>query len=158
MKWLFWLTFTPFGNMAYRMHILQAATRKIFCLSVTSLPTLYYSLVYPCLVYCVSVWASTYPTNLNRTVIVQKKVARFISKKPFDAHTDPVFKEFQMCWSFPILIRFKSESLCTFIKLAFFLVYSMKCFQWLIRFTHIIPDILILPTYFLPDWMLNVLL
>ena len=26
------------------------------------------------LVYCVSVWASTYPTNLNRIVILQKNV------------------------------------------------------------------------------------
>ena len=45
-----------------------------FCLPVTSLSTLYYSLVYP-RVYCasVSIQASTYPTNLNCIVLLQKK-------------------------------------------------------------------------------------
>ena len=48
------------------------------------------------LVYYVSVWASTYPTNLNRTVILQKKNIRInTSKKPFNAHTDPIFKGLQ---------------------------------------------------------------
>ena len=46
-------------------------------------------------VYCVPVWASTYPTNLNRIIILQK-VVRFISKKTFDSHTNPLFKEFQI--------------------------------------------------------------
>ena len=47
-----------------------------FCLSLSSLRTLYYSLVYPYLMYCVSVWASTYPTNLNRLIILQKRLVR----------------------------------------------------------------------------------
>ena len=64
------------------------------CLPVTSLRNPHHRFVYPYLVYCVSVRASTYLTNLNRFVILQKKVVRFISKKPFDVHTDPVFKEF----------------------------------------------------------------
>ena len=36
-----------------------------FCLPVTSLRTIYYSLVYPYLVHYASVWASTYLTNLS---------------------------------------------------------------------------------------------
>ena len=48
-----------------------------FCLPVTSLRTLYYSLVYPYLVYCASVWASTYPTNLNRLVLLQKNYSNY---------------------------------------------------------------------------------
>ena len=70
--------------------------KSSFCLPVTSLRTLYYSLVYPYLVYCASVWASTYPTNLNRLVLLQKKIIRIISKMPFDAHTDPIFKSLQI--------------------------------------------------------------
>ena len=38
-----------------------------------------------------------YPTNLNCTVLLQKNVVRFISKKKnhyFAVHTDPAFKEF----------------------------------------------------------------
>ena len=44
-----------------------------FCLSKRSLITLYYSLLYPYLQYCVSVWGSTYPSNLNRIFMLQKK-------------------------------------------------------------------------------------
>ena len=43
--------------------------KSSFCLPASSLRTLYYSLVHPYLIYCVSVWASTHPTNLNRIVI-----------------------------------------------------------------------------------------
>ena len=93
-------------NLTWKHHIANVA-RKIsksigviykssFCLPVTSLHTLYYSLVYPYLVYCASVWASTYPTNLNRLVLLQKKIIRIISKMPFDAHADPIFKSLQI--------------------------------------------------------------
>ena len=93
-------------NLTWKHHIANVA-RKIsksigviykssFCLPVTSLRTLYHSLVYPYLVYCASVWASTYPTNLNRLVLLQKKNIRIISKMRFDAHTDPIFKTLQI--------------------------------------------------------------
>ena len=93
-------------NLTWKNHICNVA-RKIsksigviykssFCLPVSSLRTLYYSLIYPYLVYCASVWASTYSTNLNRIVLLQKKIIRIICKKPFDAHTDPLFKSLQI--------------------------------------------------------------
>ena len=44
-----------------------------FCLSKRSLITLYYSLLYPYLQYFVSVWGSTYPSNLNRIFMLQKE-------------------------------------------------------------------------------------
>ena len=58
-------------NLAWNKHIANVA-RKIsksigiihkssFFLPLASLQTLYFSLIYPYLVYCVSVWASTYP-------------------------------------------------------------------------------------------------
>ena len=52
-----------------------------------------YTLVYPYLTYCVSVWGSTYRSNLNRIIILQKKIIRIISKVSFDAHTGVLFKE-----------------------------------------------------------------
>ena len=67
-----------------------------FCLGLSSVRILYNSLVYPYLIYCVSVWASTYPTNLNRVTILQKRLVRIIANKPFDAHTKPLFKELQI--------------------------------------------------------------
>ena len=54
--------------------------------------TLYYSLVYSYLQYCILVWSSTYPTHLRRLVLLQDRIVRIISEKGFDAHTDPLFK------------------------------------------------------------------
>ena len=53
--------------------VIAVIHKSSFCLPVTSLRSLYYNLVYPYLVYCTSVWVSTYPTNLNRIVLLQKK-------------------------------------------------------------------------------------
>ena len=50
--------------------------------------TLYYSLVYSYLQYCILVWGSTYPTHLRRLVLLQNRAVRVISEKGFDAHTD----------------------------------------------------------------------
>ena len=48
------------------------------------------------LVYCISVWGSTYPSNLNRIFLQQKKVRGIISKSAFDAHTEPIFKQLKI--------------------------------------------------------------
>ena len=91
------------GKLSWKPHILNV-TRKIsksigiiykssFCLQTSSLRILYYSLVYPYLMYCVSVWGSTYKSNLSRIIILQKKAIRILSKVSFDSHTDPLFKE-----------------------------------------------------------------
>ena len=55
--------------------------------------TLYYSLVDPCMIYCVSVWGSTYHSNLHRIVTLQKKVVRIMSKVSCDSHTENLFQE-----------------------------------------------------------------
>ena len=90
-------------DLSWKPHILSVS-RKIsksigiiykssFCLPKTSLHCLYYSLVYPYLIYCVSVWGSTYQSNLSRVSILQKKIIRIICKVSFDSHTDVLFKE-----------------------------------------------------------------
>ena len=40
--------------------------KSSFCFDSSCLWILYFSLIYPYLFYCVSVWASTYPSNLRR--------------------------------------------------------------------------------------------
>ena len=59
-------------------------------------PDFYFSRIYPYLFYCVSVWASTYPPNLRRLIILQKLVIRIMSRSAFDAHTDPLFKNLKI--------------------------------------------------------------
>ena len=42
------------------------------------------------------VWGSTYPTHLRRLVSLQNRIVRVIRKKGFDAHTEPLFKNFMI--------------------------------------------------------------
>ena len=90
-------------HLSWKPHILSVSRKRSksigiiykssFCLPKTSLHCLYYSLVYPYLIYFVSVWGSTYQSNLSRVFILQKKIIRIISKVSFDSHTDVLFKE-----------------------------------------------------------------
>ena len=69
--------------------------KSSFCLNETSLVcTLYYSLVYPYLHYCATVWGSTYQSN--RLINLQKRVIRIVSRSSFDAHANPIFVSLQI--------------------------------------------------------------
>ena len=67
--------------------ILSKARRK---LQKSSLISLYYSFAFPYFIYCNHVWGSTYQTNLNNVVLVQKKLIRIITCSPLRAHTEPL--------------------------------------------------------------------
>ena len=54
--------------------------KSSFCLDNSSLRILDVSLIYPSLFYCVSVWASVYPSNLRRLITVQKRVKNNIEE------------------------------------------------------------------------------
>ena len=43
------------------------------------LKTLYYSLVYPYLLYGITLWGADYHTYLSKLVIMQKKIIRIIT-------------------------------------------------------------------------------
>ena len=49
----------------------------------------------------------------------EKKIIQIISKKPFDAHTDPIFKSLHLVckyWNYLKFTFFKLESLCILLK------------------------------------------
>lgn len=52
---------------------------------------LYYSLVYPYLIYCNIVWGGTYNTYLNQLAVLQKRVIRIITGEEYRAHTSLLF-------------------------------------------------------------------
>jgi hypothetical protein len=52
---------------------------------------LYYSLVYPYLIYCNLVWGGTHGAHLSPLVVLQKKIVRIITGEGYLAHTDPLF-------------------------------------------------------------------
>ena len=52
---------------------------------------LYYSLIYPYLIYCNIVWGNTNATYLNKILLLQKKIVRLITNSSYLAHSDPLF-------------------------------------------------------------------
>ena len=65
-------------------------------LNADALLTLYYSFLYPYLCYCNHVWGSTYVSNLQKLIVLQKKIIRMISGSGFRDHTDPLFKNLSL--------------------------------------------------------------
>ena len=61
-------------------------------LNENGLMALYYSFVYPYLMYCNHIWGSTYKTNLRRLVILQNKVVRIISHVKPRNSAGPLYK------------------------------------------------------------------
>ena len=53
---------------------------------------LYYSLIYPYLIYGNILWGSTYTTHLKPLEVMQKKIIRAITNSPYNAHTTSLFK------------------------------------------------------------------
>ena len=51
---------------------------------------LYYSFAYPYFMYCNHVWENNYPANLEKLVLVQKKLVRIITNSPVRSHSEPL--------------------------------------------------------------------
>ena len=57
---------------------------------------LYNSMILPYLNYCNLVWGSAYKSNLQRIVILQKRVIWIVDKSYSNAHTEPIFKKLNL--------------------------------------------------------------
>ena len=66
-----------------------AKARKV--LYKSCLINLYYTFAYPYFIYCNHVWGNAYQTNLEKIIIVQKRLLRLITGSPYRAHTEPLF-------------------------------------------------------------------
>ena len=55
------------------------------------LRNLYYSLIYPYLIYGLVVWGNTYCSSLNPLFLLQKKVVRLMTFSSYYEHTNPLF-------------------------------------------------------------------
>ena len=71
-----------------------------------ALITLYNSLFIPHLSYCCEIWASTFKTNLQKIVILQKRCLRIIYKVDRRYHTSGLFKD-MFSLKFLDLVKFK---------------------------------------------------
>ena len=77
-----------------------------------TLLSLYYSLIYPYLTYCIQVWGATYQSHLSKLMILQKKLVRIIHGVPPRTHTKPLFW-YSVSWRLVICINTILLFLCT---------------------------------------------
>ena len=68
--------------------------RKVF--TKNTLLSLYNTLVYPYLCYCIHVWGSTYGVHLADLIVLQKKIVRIICGVPPRTHSLPLFKQLEI--------------------------------------------------------------
>jgi hypothetical protein len=57
------------------------------------LANLYYTFIYPYLLYCNLVWGGTFPGHLQPLFLLQKKIIRIVTNSDYLAHTDPLFRQ-----------------------------------------------------------------
>ena len=65
-------------------------------LTVDCIRQIYLALAYPHLMYCCAIWGGTTNTNLEALFIIQKKLLRVMSSSNRYAHTQPLFKDFNL--------------------------------------------------------------
>ena len=80
------------SNLNWKKQV-QSISTKIYilsilcyCVNLDILINLYYSLIYPFLIYGLVVWGSTYPTNINPLLILQKLALRIMTFSKFGEH------------------------------------------------------------------------
>ena len=62
-------------DLCCRLHSFTMLNVNVLSHKIISVIKYYFfSLIYPCLHYCISLWGSTYPSNLNRLIVLQKAV------------------------------------------------------------------------------------
>ena len=89
------------AKLTFKNHILNVSNKlskntgimyRLNYLPESILKTLYFSLIYPYIIYCIVIWGSACISNLNSLIVLQKKAIRIISHCPMREHTDPLFK------------------------------------------------------------------
>ena len=62
-------------------------------LNLNTKRTLYYSFIFPHLIYCNHVWGNTFSSHLYRLEILQKKAIRIVCAAPYLSHTSELFRK-----------------------------------------------------------------
>lgn len=94
------------ANLSWKKHV-DCTVKKfgrsiaILCkirhyVSQEILVTLYYGLVYPCLIYGLIAWGNTYESTLNPIFISQKKAVRVMTLSSFDHHSSQLFRSLEI--------------------------------------------------------------
>jgi hypothetical protein len=98
------------GKIARGIGIINKARKS---LSMPTLVTLYNSIVYPHLIYCIETWGSAAQIYINSLFKVQKKCVRIIKSVSYRANSIPIFKDLKIL---PLEYIYKSRMLIFMYK------------------------------------------
>ena len=90
-------------HLTWECHINSIVSKMAYCtrffkfmrqfFNRTQLIQLYYTFVFPHLLYGIEIWGSTYQTKLNRVYVLQKRILKIIFRKKMRFHIDTFFRE-----------------------------------------------------------------
>ena len=122
------------SNLNWKSHINYSSTkikRSIgilskmrYLITLDVLINLYYTLIYPFLIYGLVVWGNTYPINIKPLFILQKRTIRIITFLKFDEHSSQLFKLANILIFF-IKLLFKLAYLCLSSTINYFPQFSI---------------------------------
>ena len=94
------------SNLTWKNHINELCSKLSKTVGIFSklrynvnidiLTMLYYSLIYPFLIYGVQVWGLTYPTYLTPVTTLQKRIARSMTFSEPVSHSEPLLKSLNL--------------------------------------------------------------
>jgi hypothetical protein len=118
LSWTFHVAYIK-GKISKSIGIIHKAKQY---LNKKSLIALYYSFVYPYLVYCVNVWGGANVTTLTPLIISQKKAVKCVACVKRKASHEPIFRELRIL------------HLCE--------IYNLNCLLFMYKYKmKILPDI-----------------
>ena len=89
-------------NLKWNEHthkVTQKLTRSYYAINKAKhslnkrhLSTVYYSMVYPYLIYGITLWGNAPKIHLTKLITIQKKIIKMVSAAKYSAHTEPLFK------------------------------------------------------------------
>ena len=85
-----------------------ALSKLRYFVNTDILINLYYSLIYPFLIYGIIAWGTTYPTTLQPLYVLQKKAMRIMTFSKFDEHSSPLFKSLNIIKLFDLVTLYIS--------------------------------------------------
>ena len=65
-------------------------------MTVNELVQLYYTLIYPRLIYCITVWGGCYESILKPVLVLQDRILRAICSAGFRSSADPIYQRFKL--------------------------------------------------------------
>ena len=84
-------------------------------LTSNALKAIYYSTIHSHFIYAIHIWSCSNLSNLNRLFLKQKMAIRVITNSSFNAHTEPLFKQFNILPLFKLIEYFKLQFMHRYI-------------------------------------------